>query len=168
MAHTAVPLLARLAVLIVALAGLARPALADGGMDLHGVGIDNSPGHLTSSLHLSLGPLSRRGIEVGTLLSAEPGRERLYAFVDLQDRLPLPVRRVLRHADGGITLERAGSAPIGSMGSMPSASPAPEGRSALRASLGSMLRWQVRGGTQMAIKLRAGRIGLQLTTPLTF
>lgn len=165
MAHTAVPLLARLAVLIVALAGLARPALADGGMDLHGVGIDNSPGHLTSSLRLSLGPLSRRGIEVGTLLSAEPGRERLYAFVDLQDRLPLPVRRVLRHADGGITLERAGSAP---MGSMPSASPAPEGRSALRASLGSMLRWQVRGGTQMAVKLRAGRIGLQLTTPLTF
>lgn len=161
MAHTAVPSLARLAVLIVALAGVARPALADVGMDLHGAGID-SPGDLTSSLRLSLGPLSRRGIEVGTLLSAEPGRERLYAFVDLQDRLPLPVRRVLRHADGGITLERAGSA------AAPSPSLAPEGRTHLRASLGSMLRWQVRGGTQMAVKLRAGRIGLQVTTPLTF
>ena len=157
----------QVAALIVSLAGLMRPALAETGAlpgASHGVtaATADSFSGVASSLHLSLGPLSRRGIEVGTLLSAEPGRERLYAYVDLQDRLPLPVRGVLRRADGGITVEREGwAAPAGAF-------TAPESRQPTRASLGSMLRWQVRGGTQMALKIRgAGRFGLQLTTPLS-
>ncbi|MGY0195295.1 hypothetical protein ACWA7J_09475 [Leptothrix sp. BB-4] len=108
---------------------------------------------------MHLGPPHRRGIEVGTLLSADAGQERLYAYVDLQDRLPLPVRRVLRQADGGITVERGPGASANPLATPPGP-PA-------RTSLGSMLRWQMSGGTQMALRLRAGRLGLQLTVPFS-
>ncbi|WP_130481414.1 hypothetical protein [Sphaerotilus mobilis] len=136
--------------LLLGAAMLSSPAArADSGIERSADATD-----LNVSLRLHLGPLSRRSIEVGTLLHAETGHERLYAYVDLQDRLPLPVRRVLRQVDGGITVERG------------TASLAPEARSLNRSNLGSMLRWRLQDGTQVAIKLRQRKAGLQFTVPM--
>ncbi len=108
----------------------------------------------SASLRMHIGPPSRRGIDVGTLLAASAGREHLYAYVELQDRLPQPVRRVLRQADGGITVERSVT------------TPSPEPRSIHRANLGSMLRWRLDDGSLVAVKLQVRKAGLQVTVPM--
>ncbi|MDP4299295.1 hypothetical protein [Leptothrix discophora] len=113
----------------------------------------------TAAWRVHIGPVSRPGFELVTQLSADPGRERLYAYVDLQDRLPIPVRRVLRQADGGITVERT---PVAL------SVPKLDGRPSARANLGSMLRWRLEGGSQMAVKLQARKVGVQVVTPLVF
>ncbi len=169
MVHTAHPSLACYAGVCIVLTGLVAltgTARADTGVEGSGATglasvmsvtpVTASAPEVGAGVRLHIGPLSRRGIEVGTLLSAEPGRERLYAYVDLQDRLPLPMRRVLRQADGGITVERGG------------AGLATESRPLPRASLGSMLRWRMDGGSLVALRLQARKVGLQVSTPLVF
>lgn len=75
------------------------------------------------------------------------GGTGLYAHVDLAAALPgLPARwhRAIGRPDGGVTVElRPASSPLAGLG------------------LGSMLRWQLRDGAQMALRLRGGRLSLQ-------
>jgi hypothetical protein len=72
------------------------------------------------------------------------GGSGLYAHVDLAPALPARWHQAVGRPDGGVTIElRPASSPLSGL------------------SMGSMLRWQMRDGGQMALRLRGKRLSLQ-------
>lgn len=87
----------------------------------------------------------RRGLtDTSALAPRGPNGTSLYAFVDLGSALPARLRELIGRPDGGVTMDLRGGA---------SAFSGP--------SMGSMMRWNNRDGSQLALRLRRGKLSLQ-------
>jgi hypothetical protein len=87
----------------------------------------------------------RRGLtDTSALAPRGPNGASLYAYVDLGSALPARLRELIGQPDGGVTLDLRGGANAFSGPSM-----------------GSMMRWNNRDGSQLALRLRRGKLSLQ-------
>ena len=87
----------------------------------------------------------RRGLtDASALAPRSANGASLYAYVDLGSALPARLRELIGQPDGGVTMDLRGSS---------SAFSGP--------SMGSMMRWNNRDGSQLSLRLRRGKLSLQ-------
>ncbi|WP_043704272.1 hypothetical protein [Leptothrix cholodnii] len=87
----------------------------------------------------------RRGLtDTSALAPRGANGASLYAYVDLGSALPARLRELIGQPDGGVTMDLRGSS---------SAFSGP--------SMGSMMRWNNRDGSQLSLRLRRGKLSLQ-------